>query len=178
MSFFLIFVFSYRLAPEHPFPAGFDDCCAVVKTLLDTGDEYNIDKDHIVIAGSSAGGNLAAAVTHHLQKENKTLAAQVKPVDLSLSLKFILHDIEKQTEYIFISFVFPQFILFHSVFHSFHGLMNSINWPASSVWVFIAQLVEHCNANTEAMGSNPIEAPKNFFRATSQLVTYSFQSTA
>ena len=28
---------------------------------------------------------------------------------------------------------------FHSVFHSFHGLMNSINWPASSVWVFIAQ---------------------------------------
>ena len=25
------------------------------------------------------------------------------------------------------------------LFHSFHGLMNSINWPASSVWVFIAQ---------------------------------------
>ena len=37
------------------------------------------------------------------------------------------------------SFVFPQFTSFHSVFHSFHGLMNSINWPASSVWVFIAQ---------------------------------------
>ena len=36
-------------------------------------------------------------------------------------------------------FVFPQFTSFHSVFHSFHGLMNSINWPASSVWVFIAQ---------------------------------------
>ena len=28
---------------------------------------------------------------------------------------------------------------FHSVFHSFHGLMNSINWPASGIWVFIAQ---------------------------------------
>ena len=37
------------------------------------------------------------------------------------------------------SFVFPQFTSFHSVFHSFHGLMNSINWPASSIWVFIAQ---------------------------------------
>ena len=36
-------------------------------------------------------------------------------------------------------FVFPQFTSFHSVFHFFHGLMNSINWPASSVWVFIAQ---------------------------------------
>ena len=33
---------------------------------------------------------------------------------------------------------------------SFHGLMNSLNWPASSVWVFIAQLLEHCSANAEA----------------------------
>ena len=65
--------------------------------------------------------------------------------------------------HILISFVFPQFTLFHSVFHSFHGLMNSINWPASSVWVFIAQLGEHCSANAEATGSNPIEAPKIFF---------------
>ena len=60
-------------------------------------------------------------------------------------------------------YVFPQFTSFHSVFHSFHGLMNSINWPASSVWVFIAQLGEHCSANAEATGSNPVEAPKNFF---------------
>ena len=31
---------------------------------------------------------------------------------------------------LFISFVFPKFTSFHSVFHSFHELMNSINWPA------------------------------------------------
>ena len=62
-----------------------------------------------------------------------------------------------------ISFVFPQFTSFHSKFHSFHGFMNSINWPASSVWVFIAQLGEHCSANAEATGSNPVEAPKIFF---------------
>ena len=49
------------------------------------------------------------------------------------------------------------------MFHSFHGLMNSINWPASNVWVFIAQLGEHCSANAEATGSNPVEAPKSFF---------------
>ena len=63
----------------------------------------------------------------------------------------------------FISFVFLQFTKFHSVFHSFHGLMNSINWPVFSVGVFIAQLVEHCGVNAEAMGSNPAEAPKNLF---------------
>ena len=31
------------------------------------------------------------------------------------------------------------------------------------VWVFIAQMVEHCSANAEATGLNPVEAPKNFF---------------
>ena len=41
--------------------------------------------------------------------------------------------------------------------------MNSINWPASSIWVFITQLGEHCSANAAATGSNPVEAPKNFF---------------
>ena len=58
---------------------------------------------------------------------------------------------------------------FHSVFHSFHGLMNSINWPTSSVWVFIAQLVEHCSANAEPTGSNSVEVPKNSFLAYSAI---------
>ena len=41
---------------------------------------------------------------------------------------------------------------------SFYGLMNSIYWPALHVWVSIAQLVEHCSANAETTGSNPVEA--------------------
>ena len=45
--------------------------------------------------------------------------------------------------------------------------MNSINWPASIVWVFIAQLVEHCSANAEATDS--LKPRKTFFRDTSQL---------
>ena len=56
-------------------------------------------------------------------------------------------------------------------FITFTGTMNSINWPApnvSNVWVFIAQLVEHCSAKAEAMGSNPVEAPKTFFGLKSQ----------
>ena len=47
-------------------------------------------------------------------------------------------------------------------FIPFTGTMNSTNWPAPNVWVFIAQLVEHCSANAEAMGSNPVEAPKTY----------------
>ena len=62
--------------------------------------------------------------------------------------------------------------LFHLYFRSSHHLysiflsrvkMNLINWPAPNIWVFIAQLVEHCSANAEAMGSNPVEALNFFF---------------
>lgn len=45
----------YRLAPEHPYPAGPDDCLATYKWLLDEG----YDPKNIVIAGESAGGNLS-----------------------------------------------------------------------------------------------------------------------
>ena len=48
--------------------------------------------------------------------------------------------------------------------------MNSINWPAPNIWVFIAQLVEHCSANAEAMGSNPVEALKFFSGLNLQLL--------
>ena len=49
------------------------------------------------------------------------------------------------------------------MFHSFYGLVNSINWPALHVWVFIAQLVEHCSANAEAMGLYPVDVLKILF---------------
>ena len=41
--------------------------------------------------------------------------------------------------------------------------MHSINWSVPNIWIFVAQLVERCRANVEAMGSNPIEALKKFF---------------
>ena len=40
--------------------------------------------------------------------------------------------------------------------------VNSTNWPAPNVWVFIIQRVEHCRANVEVMGSNLVEVPKFF----------------
>ena len=40
--------------------------------------------------------------------------------------------------------------------------MNSTNWPAPNVWVFISQRLEHCSTNADVMGSNPVEVPKFF----------------
>lgn len=48
----------YRLAPEHPFPAGLEDCIAVTRALATTG--------KVAVAGDSAGGNLAAVVANEI----------------------------------------------------------------------------------------------------------------
>jgi acetyl esterase len=52
----------YRLTPEHPFPAAFDDCYGVLVWLAQHGAEIGIDPTRIAISGDSAGGNLSAAV--------------------------------------------------------------------------------------------------------------------
>jgi acetyl esterase/lipase len=58
----------YRLAPEHPFPAGLDDAVAVYKELLKT-----YKPEHIAIYGTSAGAILTAEVTVKLKQLNLPL---------------------------------------------------------------------------------------------------------
>jgi monoterpene epsilon-lactone hydrolase len=60
----------YRMPPDHPYPAGLDDCVAVYRTVL---------RDHrpeeIIIGGLSAGGNLAAALILRARDEGLPLPA-------------------------------------------------------------------------------------------------------
>ena len=60
----------YRLAPEHPYPAGLDDAVAVYKELLKT-----YKPNRIAIYGTSAGAILTAEVTARLRQLNLPLPA-------------------------------------------------------------------------------------------------------
>ena len=45
-------IFSYRLAPEHPYPAPFDDCLAVTQHLMEHAKEFKVNPKRVVIAGT------------------------------------------------------------------------------------------------------------------------------
>lgn len=61
---------AYRLAPEHPFPAGLNDVLVVTRALA-------AERGPLILAGDSAGGNLATAAALALAREGIVLAGLV-----------------------------------------------------------------------------------------------------
>jgi acetyl esterase len=70
----------YRLAPEHPFPAGLEDCVAATKALAE-----RYPDEPLAVAGDSAGGNLAIAVARRLRDDVRAQALIYPVADAGLN---------------------------------------------------------------------------------------------
>lgn len=58
----------YRLAPEHPFPVAVDESAAAVEWVAETAESLGGDPDRLGVAGTSAGGTLAAVAALHARE--------------------------------------------------------------------------------------------------------------
>lgn len=68
---------SYRLAPEHRFPAAADDAVLAFRALVRRAGELGIDTSRIAVGGDSAGGNLSAVVGLETRKDDVRPALQL-----------------------------------------------------------------------------------------------------
>jgi acetyl esterase/lipase/hemerythrin-like domain-containing protein len=75
----------YRLAPEHPFPAGLEDAVAAYRYLLE---DQGIAPTDIVLAGDSAGGGLSMSLLLALQEEGLPLPKAVTLISPLADLSF------------------------------------------------------------------------------------------
>lgn len=81
-----VFVPDYRLAPEHPFPAGLEDCVSAWQWLSRHGPEAASAAQKLVMAGDSAGGNLALAAALKLKTDGERLPDAVVALSPAVDL--------------------------------------------------------------------------------------------
>lgn len=86
---FIVVLVDYRLAPAHPFPAALDDCAAAFLWVASNIGRYGGDSARIVIAGESAGANLALSLA--LSATHRFVRPSVRRVfDLAITPRALL----------------------------------------------------------------------------------------
>jgi acetyl esterase len=89
----------YRLAPENKFPTYFNDCWDVLINTVARADELNFDKQKVILAGSSAGGGIAASLSQRARVENMPVRGVVLNVPVLCDYRHFPKDDYEYTSY-------------------------------------------------------------------------------
>jgi acetyl esterase len=84
----------YRLAPEHKFPTAIEECYVATKWIYEQAKELGLDDTRFAIMGDSAGGNIAAVVTH-LTREKKEIPISLQVLIFPMT-SFAIQSVSKQ----------------------------------------------------------------------------------
>lgn len=102
---FTVFCVNYGLAPDYDFPAPLNHLIVAANFIYDSADEYNIDKNKIILQGDSAGGYYASmlAAMSSNKEFNSLYGAEVKFAFCGAIYNCGLYDLDivLQTKYIF-----------------------------------------------------------------------------
>ena len=118
--------------------------------------------------GIKMGPNYALLDTLSTNSRNSIQPSFQPYTDSILTLFGQLHAGERNWKPFFTATILPSFEIVvppftsSSFYVSFLPRVNSTNWPAHNIWVFIAQLVQHCSVNAEAIRLNPVKVQKFF----------------
>jgi acetyl esterase len=84
----------YRLAPEYKFPTAIEECYAATKWIYDQVKELGLDDSRFAVMGDSAGGNIAAVVTH-LARDKKEIPITLQVLIFPMT-SFAIQSVSKQ----------------------------------------------------------------------------------
>lgn len=99
----------YRLAPEHPFPAGLEDCVRAYEWLRANGPHGPGDARATVIAGDSAGGSLTLATLLALRDRGRPLPVGGMPLSASTDLTLASDSMRTEEDHICSAQAMPEF---------------------------------------------------------------------
>jgi len=89
---FAVVNFSYRLAPEYPYPCGFLDCCRLMDFLAKEAEKYRLDLSRLYMVGDSAGAQLVSQYSiFATSEEYRALFAEAKDLAAPVPAKVALN---------------------------------------------------------------------------------------
>ena len=136
-----LLIFNYRLAPEHPFPAGLDDARTVYEWLSD-----HYGQDHsICLAGDSAGGGLALSLMVDCEDRKQTLpekAVLISPwIDLACTSQS--HDAKKGKDFMLNTETLKQTAKYYTRLSTSDPMVSPINNPLDNLPPTLIQVGEN-----------------------------------